>query len=429
MKKVLIIGTGKSGLSVAEFLDKKNIEYKFFDDKTDVESTDIIKNVNQVSRDFTNAVISPGVPLDSEIIKRCNELDIKIEGEIEFAYKYIDKPIIGITGTNGKTTTTSLIGHIISAKKNVCIAGNIGVPLIECVDENYDIYVVELSSFQLESIINFKPNVGVILNLSSDHLDRHKTFDKYIEAKINITKNQSEKDYLVLNADCENTNKSRVYTKAKKMYISLNRKVNGAYKYNDCIYFDDDKIIDVKDIPIPGEHNIQNILAAVTVCKIIGINNEVISEQIKNFKAVKHRLELIGEYDGIKFFNDSKATNPDAAIKAIKAMDTSTILIAGGYDKKADYNEWLNIAKEKIKTLVLIGETADDIFMVAKSVGINDIVKCDSFYEAVNTCINKAEIGDNVLLSPGCASWGMFENYEHRGNEFIKLVENYYGKN
>ena len=427
--KYLIIGIGKSGKAVSRFLSNKGIDYDFYDDINDVEYIDnhpVIHKCESFKEKYDKAIISPGISIESDVARCVLHNGVEIIGELELAYENTNSDVIAITGTNGKTTTTSLVGHIIK-KSNIDaeIVGNIGTPFLDKVEDNAQVYVVETSSFQLETIREFRPKIAAILNLTPDHLDRHKTFENYIKAKLNITRNQNDKDALVLNKDCTNISLINISTNAKIIYFSRKEKTNGAYLEDDKIYFNNELICNKDIITLVGDHNIENILAAISICKLYGINNNDIIEGIKSFKAVKHRLEFVKEIKGVKYFNDSKGTNPDAAIKAIEAMKWPTYLIAGGYNKNSQYDDWLKVAKNHIKKLILMGETANDIRESALDVGVdeNEIIIVNSMKEAVFYAKTNAVDGDAVLLSPACASWGMYNNYEERGDDFINLVE------
>lgn len=429
MKK-LVVGTGKSGLGVGKYLRDINIEFDYFDDVTEndkVLNKPIIKDIFDIGpkiNEYDEMIISPGVAIDSEIVKLGKKNGLSIIGEFELAFRASNKKIIGITGTNGKTTTTALIGHIIGQTEKVEIVGNIGVPFIEKFDAEPDVYVAEISSFQLETIDTMKPNIAVIMNVTPDHLDRHHTFDNYISTKMKITENQDENDFLLINADCFALNAYNIQSKAKKVYFSKECKVDGAYIKDGKIFMNGDKICDTSDIKLVGKHNLENVLAAVAVCYLHGVVIDKIKKGVSTFKAVKHRLQFVAEINGVKYFNDSKGTNPDAAIQAVASMEAPTLLIAGGYDKHSDYTEWLNIAKRNVKKLILMGETAKDIYSTAIDIGYNedDLIMVNSMKEAVSFCKDKAEEGEIVLLSPACASWGMYRNYEERGDDFINLV-------
>lgn len=422
MNNCLIVGTGKSGISSAKLLEKKGIKFELYSDNKEIDVIDDYKVRHDVKEGIDTLIISPGVAIDAPIVNWAKERNIKVIGELELAAMYIDEPMIAITGTNGKTTTTSLIGHILSQVFNTKVAGNIGVPITSVCDDDKDLVVVEVSSFQLESTDKFRPHISLILNITPDHLDRHYTIENYTDVKFNITKNQTENDYLILNADCDVVVHKNVNTNAKVIYFST-KKNTDAYVKDEKIYFRDEYICDVSDLPILGIHNIENILAAVAACRLFGISCEIIKSGIKSFRAVKHRLQFVKEINGVKYYNDSKGTNPDATIKAVEAINNNIILIAGGYNKKANYTEMLKVCKDRVKTLVLLGDTANDIKIEAENLGINNILLVKDMREAVTVSNSISVNGDNVLLSPACASWDMYSNFEERGDDFIELVE------
>lgn len=422
MKNCLIVGTGRSGISSAKLLEKKGIKFELYSDNKEINVIDDYKVRHDVKEGIDTLIISPGVPIDAPIVSWAKERGIKVIGELELATMYMDEPIIAITGTNGKTTTTSLIGHILAQVFNTKVAGNIGLPITSVCDDEKDVIVVEVSSFQLESIDKFRPHISLILNITPDHLDRHYTIENYTDVKFNITKNQTENDYLILNADCDVVVNKTVSTNAKIIYFSTKKNADTYVKY-EKIYFKDEYICDVSDLPILGIHNIENVLAAVAACRLFGISCEIIKSGIKSFRAVKHRLQFVKEINGVKYYNDSKGTNPDATIKAVEAVNNNIILIAGGYNKKACYTEMLKVCKDRVKTLILLGDTANDIKIEAENVGINNILLVKDMREAVTVSSSIADNGDNVLLSPACASWDMYNNFEERGDDFIELVE------
>ncbi len=375
-------------------------------------------------------VLSPGVPGDLEILKEAKKRNIPIISELELGYWFAKAPIIAVTGTNGKTTTTTLIGEILkNGERNIVLAGNIGIPLIREVEkaEDKDYLVVEVSSFQLENIMHFRPKISVILNITKDHLNRHKTFEKYIEAKARILENQTEGDYAVLNYDDPIVRAFAKKAKPKVLFFSRKEELErGAYVKNGVIVIRDNgkiyPVLKAEELGIKGSHNLENALAAACVAWITRINLNNMAETMKDFRGVEHRLEFVANINGIKFINDSKATNPDAAQKAIEALEEPIVLIAGGYDKKSDYSDFVKTFKGKVKKLILIGDTASIIEDTAKKHGFFDIKRANSLQEAVKFAYNAATAGDAVLLSPACASWDMFESFEERGQIFKETV-------
>ena len=374
-------------------------------------------------------VMSPGVPTDLPVVLKMRDMGIPIWGEVELAYTYGKGDVLAITGTNGKTTTTALLGEIMkNYKESVFVVGNIGNPYTAAALEMREdsVAVAEMSSFQLETIHEFRPKVSAILNITPDHLNRHHTMEAYIKAKEDIAKNQTKEDTCVLNYEDEVTRKIGENVKANVLYFSSQRKLDRG------IYLDDGNIIlrqdeeilvcNVNELKLLGTHNYENVMAAVAMAAAYGTPMEIIRRTIKEFAGVEHRIEFVREKDGVAYYNDSKGTNPDAAIKGIQAMNRPTVLIGGGYDKDSEYEEWIQAFDGKVKLLVLVGATKEKIAKAAERVGFVSYVMADSFEEAVEKCIEAAKSGDAVLLSPACASWGMFKNYEERGDKFKELV-------
>ena len=445
-KNVLIAGTGKSGLNAGKLLLEKGAEIIFYDDNASLDVEKLLSNFNEndpvrvvlgsindkILRDIDLMVISPGVPVDSDIANIVRDANIPIMGEIELAYQAGAGHLAAITGTNGKTTTTSLVGEIFAAyTDNHFTVGNIGIPYTEvALDMDEDSYTVaEVSSFQLETIVDFKPHVSAVLNLTPDHLNRHYTMENYASVKLDICKNQTPEDYLVLNYDDEITknmaNDKRV--NAKVVYFSrLHNLEEGICLDGDEIVLRENgteiRVIQKKDLVLLGDHNVENYMAGIAVAYYMGIPMEDIVSVLKTFKGVAHRIEFVKEVNGVTYYNDSKGTNPDAAIKGIQAMNRPTILIGGGYDKGSSYDEWLNSFDGKVRYLVLIGQTRDKIKEAAERLGVCPCILCENLEEAVKICAEKANPGDAVLLSPACASWGQFDNYEQRGRMFKEYV-------
>ena len=378
------------------------------------------------------AVLSPGVPTDLPFVNSMREQGIPIWGEIELAYFFGKGRIAAITGTNGKTTTTALTGQIMEAYyKDVKVVGNIGIPYTSVAAETTEetVTVAEISSFQLETIHAFHPQVSAILNITPDHLNRHHTMECYIEAKESITKNQTAEDTCVLNYEDEVLRRFGETLKCKVVYFSSERKLDkGLYLDGKEIFYADGEkttnVINVDELNILGKHNYENVMAATAMALSMGVPMEKIVEVLKVFQAVEHRIEYVTEKRGVRFYNDSKGTNPDAAIKGISAMNRPTYLIGGGYDKQSEYDEWIESFQGKVRKLVLIGQTKEKIAACAKKHGFIDVVMCETLEEAIDYCYQNAKSGEAVLLSPACASWGMFPNYEVRGKIFKDYVNN-----
>ncbi|MDE7063068.1 MAG: UDP-N-acetylmuramoyl-L-alanine--D-glutamate ligase, partial [Lachnospiraceae bacterium] len=378
------------------------------------------------------AVLSPGVPTDLPVVDTMRSEGVIILGEIELAYQLAQGRLAAITGTNGKTTTTSLVGEILAAYyDDVKVVGNIGIPYTSVAAETQSgtVTVAEVSSFQLETIHDFAPHVSAILNITPDHLNRHHTMENYIRAKEDITMNQTPEDVCVLNYEDEVLREFGAGLGTKVWYFSSQRPVQeGCYLKDGVIYHvqNEEKtpVIRVEDLNILGVHNYENAMAATLVALAMGVPMEHIRRALMSFQAVEHRIEYVTEKRGIRFYNDSKGTNPDAAIKGIQAMNRPTCLIGGGYDKQSEYDEWIDSFDGKVRKLVLIGETKDKIAACARRHGFTDYVFADSLADAVNICYTYAQPGDAVLLSPACASWDMFASYEQRGCMFKELVSN-----
>jgi len=385
---------------------------------------------SKLAEDCDFVVVSPGVSLDIPLIQRAKALGKEVISEIELAFRLTATPIAAITGTNGKTTTTALLGEIMKAgKRKAFVTGNIGHAMILEVNKSRpeDVFVLEVSSFQLESTASFKPKVSAILNITPDHLNRHKTMDNYIDAKCRIFINQDDKDYTVLNGDDPETCKLKDRPKSKVLLFSRKKEVaQGAYLENGHIVIrignKKETIIDKDRIYIPGNHNLENALAAALMAYCMGVGPSDIAAALESFKGVEHRIEYVEELEGVIYYNDSKGTNIDASIKAIEAMKRPTVIIAGGYDKGSEYDDFIEAFGAVIKHMVLIGETADKLERTAHEHGFVNTHRAKNLKEAVNKCRRLAEPGDCVLLSPACASWGMFSNFEERGRLFKEYV-------
>jgi len=441
-KNVLVLGLARSGVAAAVELTNLGAKVTASDIKPKSEIKDAAllesKGVRLVLGEHPLMlldecdliVLSPGIPNDIKILDKARKRDIPIISELELGYWFAKAPIIAVTGTNGKTTTTTLIGEILKNDgKNITLAGNIGIPLVKEVekDNSKDYFVVEVSSFQLENIMHFKPKISVILNITEDHLNRHKTFENYIETKARIFENQTEEDYAVLNFDDPIVRSFTKRIKAKIMFFSRKEELpRGIYVKNGVIVIKENgriyPLLKAEELGIKGNHNLENALAAASVAWICRINLNNLAETLKNFHGVEHRLEFVAEIGKIKFINDSKATNPDSAQKAIEALNEPIILIAGGYDKKSDYTNFVKAFNGKVKKLILIGATADDIEETAKRHGFFNIQRADSLQQAVILAYKAASSGDVVLLSPACASWDMFKSFEERGRIFKETV-------
>ncbi|MDD2979801.1 MAG: UDP-N-acetylmuramoyl-L-alanine--D-glutamate ligase [Hespellia sp.] len=442
-KKVLVFGSGISGIAASKMLQTIGADVILYDgnEKLDAEKiqeqiggavTVILGELSETIMDsLALMVISPGVPTDLPVVNRIREKQIPIWGEIELAYVYGKGDVLAITGTNGKTTTTALLGEIMkNYKESTYVVGNIGNPYTSVALEMTDdtVVVAEMSSFQLETIDTFRPKVSAILNFTPDHLNRHHTMEAYMEAKKNIARNQTAENTCVLNYEDPETRAFGEKVKASVLYFSSQRKLKkGIYLENGNIIYNvgtEELICNVDELQLLGTHNYENVMAAVAMAAAYGTPLDVIRDTIKVFGGVEHRIEFVTEKNGVAYYNDSKGTNPDAAIKGIQAMNRPTWLIGGGYDKDSAYDEWIEAFDGKVKKLVLLGATREKIAETAKAHGFMDIVMADTFDEAVDICARGAVPGDAVLLSPACASWGMFKNFEERGDKFKELVQN-----
>ncbi|MHB0740684.1 UDP-N-acetylmuramoyl-L-alanine--D-glutamate ligase [Peptostreptococcus anaerobius] len=448
-KKILVVGMARSGLAAARYLLRQGAVLVVNDSKSEedlkgtcqeLESMGDVRfilgrnpNIDEVE-DIDMAVVSPGVPLDLDYIMAIKMNRKKVISEIELAYQAgLKKNIrfVGITGTNGKTTTTSLVGEIFKAQGvETYVVGNIGNPAIEAVEMAGDgaVLVTELSSFQLESIDMFSPTASTVLNLTEDHLNRHHTMENYAKAKARIFENQVDDTVCILNYDDPITRSMAEDCHADVVFFSRKD------KFERGIYLDDDNNIIVNNeieeiallkadqLSLPGGHNLENCMAAIGLTLALGVEIEVLVKVLKTFKAVEHRLEYVDTVKGVKYVNDSKGTNPDSTIKAVQSYNDPIILIAGGYDKGSDFNELFEIAKDYVRSVVILGQTGDLIEDTARKHGFTDLYRVNDLKEAVEKSAQIAKEKDIVLLSPACASWGMYNNYEERGREFKNLV-------
>ncbi len=443
-KNVLVVGTGISGIAAAELLIKQKIAATLFDGNKELdveklyEKSKVLRQIPLLLGDLTEeqissfdiAVLSPGVPIDLPLVNKMRDRGVVIWGEIELAYYFTKGKVAAITGTNGKTTTTALTGELMSSYfSDVKVVGNIGIPYTSvALDTTEDtVTVAEISSFQLETMKAFKPVVSAILNITPDHLNRHHTMENYIRAKESITMNQTKEQVCVLNYEDEVLREFAEVCPARVVFFSSRHKLTEGFYYADKeIYYAhdgvEDLVIAVDELNILGEHNYENVMAACAMAVNLGVPMESIRKVLRRFQAVEHRIEYVTEKKGVRFYNDSKGTNPDAAIKAVKAMNRPTYLIGGGYDKESEYDEWIESFDGKVKELVLIGQTASKIEACAHRHGFMNTVICETFEEAIRYCYEKSVSGDAVLLSPACASWGMFANYEERGRIFKEIV-------
>lgn len=443
-KYVLVAGCGVSGVAAAQLLYRVGAKPVLFDTNENLKKEDVLARFSEACEvDFvigkvddatmeriSLVVLSPGIPVDADFVEDFRKKDLPIWGEIELAYQFAKGGLTAITGTNGKTTTTALVGEIMSDYySSVFVVGNIGNAYTkEALKTQEDsVTVAEISSFQLETAIDFHPHVSAVLNITPDHLNRHHTMEEYVRVKESIAKNQTKNDFCVLNFEDSYTRDFGDRCNATVIWFSSKQKVNnGYYLDGDIIYRvngeEITEVIRMSETNLLGDHNAENIMAAIAMCEAYGVPMDSIVSSVKKFKAVEHRIEYVATKRGVDYYNDSKGTNPDAAIKGIKAMNKRTVLIGGGYDKDSTYDDWIESFDGKVKLLVLIGQTRDKIAECAKAHGFTDIAMADTFEEAMDICIKESAPGEAVLLSPACASWGMFPNYEVRGQIFKEIV-------
>lgn len=442
-KSVLVFGSGLSGMGAVGLLRKHGAQVILYDGNEKLDEGELRERLggdkavrivlgsfpDKLLKELELVILSPGVPTDLPVIDRMRENGIEVIGEIELAYAFGKGDILAITGTNGKTTTTSLLGEIMKNDRDeVYVVGNIGNPYTVVAGEMSDraVTVAEMSSFQLESIKHFRPSVSAILNITPDHLNRHHTMEAYIEAKKNIAGNQTEEDWCILNYEDEVTREFGKNIKAQVLYFSSRRKLERG------IYLDDGMIVyrnpqevpicRIEELQLLGEHNYENVMAAAGMAAVYGVPVDKIRESVIAFGGVEHRIEFVTEKHGVAYYNDSKGTNPDAAIKGIQAMNRPTVLIGGGYDKDSSYTEWIESFDGKVKKLILVGATKEKIAKDADQCGFHAYEFADTFEEAVRMSAAAAAPGEAVLLSPACASWDMFPNYETRGDKFKEIV-------
>lgn len=431
MKKVLVYGLGITGISTVKTLDKLGYEVFTYDKNKNKDER--LEGYNyspisdfKISEKYDFVVKSPGIRPDDEIIQKL-EKNNEIISDIELSYRlFEDKKIISVTGTNGKTTTTSLITYVLNQIGEKAISvGNIGEGVLWQMYNNDATFVEEISSFQLHNTKTFKPNIGAILNISPDHIDWHGSFKNYANDKMKLAKNQDKEDFLVINHDDKILSENKNKFKASIYEFSMEEKVEkGIYLKDDSLYLKDDKeffLLNRKDLRIVGNHNLANVACAILCLYLYGIDLDEIIKHTKTFKAIDHRLEFVKQIKNVDFFNDSKATNVDSAIKAVDSFDKNIILIAGGYDKKIDYSPLFDNSNKKIKAMILLGQTKYILEDLCKKYKINYYL-VDDMQMAVDKSFEIMEDFDTVLLSPASASWGMYDNYMQRGDDFKKIV-------
>jgi len=442
-RKVLVVGLGKSGRAAALFLHRKGAQVTVSDARSaEALAKDIPALLEEgimveagghgllTFRRQDLIVVSPGVPLDTPELVQARNMGLPIIGELELAARFLKGRILAITGSNGKTTTTTLAGEILKAGGlKTLVGGNIGVPVVSLIEESSDESwsVLEVSSFQLESTEEFRPAIAVILNITPDHLDRHGSFENYARAKERIFARQQPADFLVLNADNARAAEAASRTGSQIYWFSIDRSVgHGAWIEGGYVVFraapdaETEQVMPLSKIPLKGEHNVENVLAAVCAARLAGVPAEAIRRAIETFQAVEHRLEFVANVHGVEFYNDSKATNVDATAKAVAAFSSGIHLILGGKDKGSDYTTLSPLLRERVRAVYTIGSAAEKIESQLR--GVVSIHSCATLDGAVNAAAAAAHPGEVVLLAPACSSFDQFENYEHRGRVFKELV-------
>lgn len=448
---VLVAGAGISGIGAVGLLKAAGADVILYDGNEkldeeqlyekmrvscveDLDSVDIVLGElsEELAEEIDLCVISPGIPLDVPFVKLLRAKNKPVWGEIELAYRCSRGKVIGITGTNGKTTTTALTGQIMADYfDSTFVVGNIGTPYTLMAGKTNDssVTVAEISSFQLETIEEFAPCVTAILNVTPDHLNRHKTMECYTETKLSITKNQTEQQVCVLNYEDEALRKAAENMRCKVVFFSSRTELT------DGVYMDADRniylaengaktlLMNASEMKLVGVHNVENVMAAIAIAEAMQVPEEIYLNTIKNFDAIEHRIEFVKNIRGVVYYNDSKGTNTDASKKALEAMEQKTVLIAGGYDKGSEYDDWVEAFGDKIKCLVVIGATKDKIAETARKHGFTNIKEAATLKEAVEISAAEAVSGEAVLLSPACASWDMFKSYEERGKLFKQYVK------
>jgi UDP-N-acetylmuramoylalanine--D-glutamate ligase len=440
-KRVLVVGLGRSGVAAAFFLQDRGAKVTVSDEKSEAQlqneiaalldrgvSIETGRHGERTFRDQDLIVVSPGVPADHPQLQQARTMGVPVIGEVELAFRFLQGQVIAITGSNGKTTTTTLVGEILAKSgKKTLVGGNIGTPVISMAAQSSadTLTVLEISSFQLETIQQFRPWIAAILNVTPDHLDRHHTFQAYADAKARIFENQGAGDFAVLNADDPTCLALKARVKIPCYWFSRKHGVDsGAYLKDDKIVFrregQEQAVLSRHDIPLKGAHNLENVLAAVTIAMLAGCAPEQIRQAVVEFRAVEHRLELVATVNGVAFYNDSKATNVDATIKALESFPGNIHIILGGKDKGSDYSVLNPLLRERARCAYLIGAAAEKIASQIQGAAV--LVRAGTLERAVRQAFEAAKPGDVVLLAPACASFDQFENYEHRGRVFKELV-------
>ncbi len=445
-KKYIVCGMARSGIAAAELLASYGAKVTL----QDIKPMDVLIKLHDISAykksgidiyagsnpddiidEFDTVVLSPGVPFDLPFVQKALADGTEVVSEVELAYSLTPCPVCAITGTNGKTTTTTLTGLLLDTKyKNTAVVGNIGIAYSQKVQSltEGDYVCAEISSFQLEGTKTFRPHISAVLNITPDHLNRHKTMENYVAVKEMIFENQTAEDYTILNKNDEYCVKMADKTKGRVFFFSSTEHLEeGIFLDGEHIHIIwngiDEMLIDINELKILGVHNYENVMAAVACAVCAGVRLDDIRRVLLSFNGVEHRIEYCGTYNGVDCYNDSKGTNPDAAIRAVLAMKKPIVLIGGGYDKDSEYDEWVRLFNGRVKKLILIGVTAPKIAACCDEYGFHEYDFAEDFKECIDKCRAAADEGDCILLSPACASWGMFEDYEQRGRIFKELIK------
>ncbi|WP_027107661.1 UDP-N-acetylmuramoyl-L-alanine--D-glutamate ligase [Lacticigenium naphthae] len=441
-KKILVLGLAKTGFNAALLLKKLGAkviinDLKEIDDevvKKELEEANIqlitgYHPIDLLDDSFNCIVKNPGIPYENKMVQRARELNLPIFTDVEIAFQVLEAPIVGITGTNGKTTVTTLVTDLLNAERKkgkAYSAGNIGIPatIIAQIAKEQDDVIMELSSFQLMGVDQLKPEIAIITNITSAHLDYHNSRKEYVQAKMKITQNQTETDCLIFNADQEELNELIKESKARLVPFSRKKEaIEGVYIKGNYIYYKEEKIMDVQLIKLPGKHNLENVLASIAVAKIKGLDNNSIVNVIQNFYGVSHRMEFVAEYNKVRFYNDSKATNETSTITALESFTAPVILLVGGLDRGDVFESLERSMSDHVKIVIAFGESKSKLIELAKNANIQKIFEVETIAEAVDIAFANSEPGDVVLLSPACASWDQYDDFEERGEDFKDNVK------
>ncbi len=442
-KNIVVLGLARSGMAVSRLLAQKGAQVIVNDQKPEAELAGISElqalGIQVITGGHPEGLIhagtdlvvkNPGIPYSSEPVQQALRLGVPVITEVELAADWSAAPLIGITGSNGKTTTTTLVGLILEeAGKNPIVAGNIGTVLCEKAEtaRHDQIIVAELSSFQLKGTVHFRPAIGCLLNITPAHLDYHQTWEDYITSKGKLFSNMVDEDIAVLNGDNPGCQEVAQSVRCRKLWFSRQREVEqGSYVKEGFVYFrigdQEEKIISLDEIGIPGSHNLENVLAATAITKSLGVETPILKKVLSTFMGVEHRLEFVTEVKGVKYYNNSKATNVEATVKALESFRSPIVLIAGGLDRGDEFQELIPLLEQRVKGIVAYGQTKEKFINIGKKAGLKQLASVDNVDEAVLQASQMATEGDIVLLSPACASWDMYRSFEERGSIFKESV-------